>query len=156
MRIRKRPWVDEELENCTFFIKEPQEHRGHWKEAFGKEQPLYLELGCGKGSFIAELAKRHPEINYIAVDLVDTMLGLAQRNVEKTFYEVQKTIENVLLTQWNIEKISQIFEGDKIERIYINFCNPWPRPRHNKRRLTHPRQLEQYKNILEPSRKNLF
>ena len=115
-----------------------------------------MELGCGKGSFIAELAKRHPEINYIAVDLVDTMLGLAQRNVEKTFNEVQKPIENVLLTQWNIEKISQIFEGDKIERIYINFCNQWPKPRHNKRRLTHPRQLEQYKNILEPSRKNLF
>ena len=151
MRIRKRAWVDKELEDCPFFIKNPQEHSGPWKAKFEKEQPLYLELGCGKGSFIAELAKRHPENNYIAVDVVDTMLGMAQRNVEKSFNEAQMNIENVLLMQWNIEKISQIFNEDKVERIYINFCNPWPRPRHNKRRLTHPRQLVQYKNILQPN-----
>lgn len=148
MRNRKRKWVKGELESCEFFIKNPEEKKGEWKSSFKRVQPLHLELGCGKGSFIAELAKRHPEINYIAIDLIDDMLGLAKRNIERVYQEEQKEIDNVLLTAWNIEQILQILEGETFDRIYINFCNPWPRPRHNKRRLTYTRQLEMYKKIL--------
>ena len=147
MRNRKRPWVKEELENCEFFIREPKKYKGQWSKLYTREQPLHLELGCGKGTFIAEISMKHPEINFLAIDLIDDMLGLAKRNIEKTFMEKRKT-DNVFLTAWNIEQLLEIFDGDKFERIYINFCNPWPRPRHNKRRLTHTNQLNLYKEIL--------
>lgn len=149
MRNRKRKWVPEELNNCNFYIKNPKEKKGNWKKLYKKEQPMHLELGCGKGTFIAELAKKHPEINYIAIDMIDDMLGLTKRNIEKNFKEKpEREITNVLITAFNIEQILEIFEGEKFERIYINFCNPWPRPRHNKRRLTYTKQLEMYKKIL--------
>lgn len=148
MRNRKRPWVKSELENCNFYIKNPKEQKGNWKNLYEKQQDMHLELGCGKGSFIAELAKRHPEINFLAIDLIDDMLGLAKRNIEKSFADTNRKIDNVLLTAWNIEQILEILEGEQFERIYINFCNPWPRPRHNKRRLTYTKQLELYKKIL--------
>ena len=154
MRNRKRKWVKEELSNCTFYIKNPIEKKENWRNIYPKKQPMHLELGCGKGYFIAEIAKRHQEINYLAIDLIDDMLGLAKRNIEKSFENIE--INNVLLTQWNIEQLLEIFEEDKFERIYINFCNPWPKPRHNKRRLTHTKQLELYKKILEPNRSNIF
>lgn len=149
MRNRKRKWVKDELKKCAFFIKDPEKNKGKWKNAFQKEQPIYLELGCGKGTFISKMANNHPEINYIAIDMIDDMLGLAKRNIEREFSQTKKEIGNVLLTAWDIERLPLILDGDIIDRIYINFCNPWPRPRHNKRRLTHPKQLELYKNILK-------
>ena len=109
-----------------------------------------VELGCGKGQFIAKLACRHPSINFIGIDLIDTMLGFAKRNVEQVYKENQKEIDNVILTRCNIEQIlTMLDENDKIERIYINFCNPWPRGKHHKKRLTHTRQLELYKTFLQ-------
>ncbi len=148
MRNRKRPWVKEELSKCKFFIRNPKDFKGKWNEAYERNQPMHLELGCGKGNFIAELSKLHPEINFLAIDLIDDMLGLAKRNIERNFENVRE-VDNVLLTAWNIEQLLEIFgENDKFERIYINFCNPWPRPRHNKRRLTHTNQLELYKKVL--------
>ena len=147
MRNRKRKWVKDELENCEFYINNPKEQKGSWRKLYKRNGPMHLELGCGKGLFIAELAKRHPKINYLAIDLIDDMLGLAKRNIEKSF-EGERQVDNVLLTAWNIEQILEIFENEEFERIYINFCNPWPRPRHNKRRLTHTKQLELYRKIL--------
>lgn len=147
MRIRKKAWVEKELNECDFFIKNPKELKGKWSKCYKRVQPMHLELGCGKGNFIATLSKNHPEFNYLAIDLIDDMLGLAKRNIEKVF-QSEREIDNVLLTAWNIEQLLEIFDGEKFERIYINFCNPWPRPRHNKRRLTYPKQLELYKKIL--------
>ena len=108
-----------------------------------------MELGCGKGQFIAQKAIQNPEINYIAIDLVDAMLGLAKRNVEEVFKENNKEIDNVILTRFDIERIPLLLgEKDNIKRIYINFCNPWPKGKHRKKRLTHTRQLEKYKTFL--------
>lgn len=149
MRNRKRKWVPEELGACKFYINNPKEQKGKWNKLYEKEQTMHLELGCGKGTFISVLSKKHPEINYIAIDMIDDMLGLAKRNIEKEFgSQPKREINNVLLTAWNIEQLLEIFDGEKFDRIYINFCNPWPRPRHNKRRLTHTKQLELYKKIL--------
>lgn len=94
---------------------------------------------------------QNPNINYLAIDIKSEVLGLAKRNVEKEYLEAGKEIDNVLLTAYEIEIIQNILnEKDTVERIYINFCNPWPKARHNKKRLTHPKQLEKYKIFLKP------
>lgn len=151
MRIRKRSWTEEELEQAEFYIDTPQENKGKWKSAFKVERPMHIELGCGKGQFIANLGVRNPSINFIGVDLIDTMLGLAKRNVEEVYASENRDIDNVILTRCNIEQIlTMMDENDQVERIYINFCNPWPRGKHHKKRLTHTRQLELYKTFLKP------
>ena len=164
MRMKFKPWAREELETSPFYIDTPQQCKNKWKTAFENEQELHLELGCGKGNFIAQLSKQNQNINYIAVDLVDAMLGMAKRNVEAAYgirkstvaekieneIEKQKVVKNLKLIRYDISRISDIFgEQDEIRRIYINFCNPWPRGKHHKKRLTHERQLEQYKKFLK-------
>ncbi len=153
MRIRYKKWARPELEASEFYIDNPEEYKGKWKETFNnKENPIHLELGCGKGQFISQLASNNLDKNYIAIDLVDAMLGLAKRNVEQVYLEKDMKPENVKLTRYDIERILNIFEEkDEIERIYINFCNPWPKGKHRKKRLTHTRQLEKYKQFLVPN-----
>ena len=150
MRIRYKPWARPELEASAFYIDNPEEYKGRWKNLFkNTENPIHLELGCGKGQFISHLAVKNQNINYIAIDLVDAMLGLAKRNIEQVYNEQNKDINNVIITRFDIERILLILEKqDKIERIYINFCNPWPKGKHRKKRLTHTRQLEKYKEFL--------
>lgn len=150
MRIRYKPWARPELEASPFYIDDPENKKGKWKEVFAKEQPIHLELGCGKGGFISQIALKNQEINYIAVDLVDAMLGVAKRKVEETYANAQLKVENLYLTRYDIERILNILdETDQVERIYINFCNPWPKGKHRKKRLTHTRQLEKYKVFLQ-------
>ncbi len=149
MRIRFKPWARPELEASKFYIANPQEYKNKWKTLYKKQAPFHIELGCGKGIFIAQLALRNKQINYLAIDLVDAMLGLAKRNIEQAYQENKQEIENVYLTRFDIERIFLILgKEDKVERIYINFCNPWPRGKHHKKRLTHTRQLEKYKEFL--------
>ena len=148
MRIRRKKWARPELAVCDFFTDTPESSRGKWAECFVRQQPLHLEVGCGKGSFIGHIAIQHPNINYIGLDIKSDMLGVARRNIVSIFGE--KPIENIWLTVYNAERIEKIFAPtDVIERIYINFCNPWGREKHKKRRLTHPRQLEHYKTFLK-------
>lgn len=150
MRIRFKKWARPELESSAFYIDNPEELKGKWKENFkNPNQELHLELGCGKGTFISNLAVQNLNINYIAIDLVDAMLGLAKRNIEQKYKECNKEVDNVLLTRFDIERIGLILsKQDNVKRIYINFCNPWPRGKHHKKRLTHTRQLEKYKEFL--------
>ena len=150
MRIRFKPWARPELEASKFYRDNPEQLKEKWAEEFSnKQNPIHLELGCGKGQFISKLAVTNPEINYIAIDLVDAMLGLAKRTVEETYKEQNKEINNVLLTRFDIERINLILsKEDNIKRIYINFCNPWPKGKHRKKRLTHTRQLEKYREFL--------
>ena len=109
-------------------------------------------MGCGKGSFISELAFRNQDTNYIAIDLVDAMLGLAKRKVEEKYNENNIKVDNLILVRYDIERINNIISlEDGIERIYINFCNPWPKSKHKKKRLTHTKQLEHYKEFLKPN-----
>ena len=137
MRIRFKKWARPELLQSNFFIDNPQDYKNKWKNAFkNKENPLYLELGCGKGSFVSQIAIENPNQNFIAIDMIDSMLGVARRTIQE-------------LARFDIMQINNYFgEKDKIERIYINFCNPWPRGKHHKKRLTHSKQLELYKNFL--------
>ena len=150
MRIRYKKWARPELEESSFYIDNPEELKGKWKEYFKNNNPIQLELGCGKGQFISELASENLNINYIAIDLIDAMLGLAKRNVETKYKEENIEPKNIVLTRFDIERISLILDSrDEIERIYINFCNPWPKGKHRKKRLTHTRQLEKYREFLK-------
>ena len=122
MRIRYKKWARPELEESKFYIDNPEEWKGKWKEFFeNPENPIYLELGCGKGQFIANLASSNLNINYMAIDLVDAMLGLAKRNVEQVYEEKNVEINNIVL----------------------------PKGKHRKKRLTHTKQLEKYKQFLD-------
>lgn len=152
MRIRYKKWARPELEASAFYEDEPEKWKGKWKEHFkNPDLPFMLELGCGKGNFISKLAVENLDINYLAIDLVDAMLGLAKRNVEASYKEANINPENVILTRFDIERINLILDkADTVERIYINFCNPWPRGKHRKKRLTHTKQLEKYKEFLVP------
>lgn len=158
MRIRYKKWARPELMQSPFYVDNPEELRGKWKTKFKNPNlPLNLELGCGKGNFIAEMASSHKEQNYIAIDLVDAMLGLAKRNVEEMYIKKNLETDNIYLTRFDIERINLILsQEDKIERIYINFCNPWPRGKHHKKRLTHTKQLEKYKEFLKPNGEIFF
>lgn len=151
MRIRRKKWARPELDACDYYVDNAEEMKGKWSSAFAdNSRPLYLELGCGKGGFAAQHALKYPDINIIAADIKADMLAVGRRTVENMFGAVGRTHDNIILLRMNIVSISQLFaENDKVDRIYINFCNPWNRGKHNKRRLTHPRQLEQYKNILK-------
>ena len=149
MRIRYKPWARPELEASKFYIDNPEDYKGKWCTLYENKAPFHIELGCGKGNFISNLAIKNKNINYLAIDLVDAMLGLAKRNIETVYQEVSEEIDNVILTRFDIERIFLILDKkDKVERIYINFCNPWPRGKHHKKRLTHTRQLLKYRDIL--------
>jgi len=151
MRIRYKKWARPELEASKFYIDEPEKLKGKWKDQFeNSKQPLHLELGCGKGQFMARLALENQNINYIAIDLVDAMLGLAKRNIEQAYKDANIEPKNIFITRFDIERILLILDKkDEVERIYINFCNPWPRGKHRKKRLTHSIQLEKYKQFLK-------
>lgn len=150
MRIRKKKWAEPELAACDFYVPEPKKFRGRWKEFFGNDKPIMLEVGCGKGSFVGQMALLHPEINFIAVDIKLDMLGVGRRNIVKLFENSGRKIDNIALVRYNVEMLGEILApGDEIQRIYINFCNPWPRDKHKKRRLTHPRKLKLYRELLK-------
>lgn len=148
MHMRKKKWARPELSACPYYIAEPAALKGQWQTKFVRRQPLHLELGCGKGVSTAQMAHANPGVNYIAVDISPDVLGCTRRNLEAAYGE--DPVDNILITRQDIERISTVFDAqDCIERVIISFCNPWTmRPKHHKRRLTHPRQLMQYRAFM--------
>lgn len=150
MRLRRKPWARPELAACDFYVDDPPQYKGRWHESFGNNNPVHLELGCGKGGFIAKLAAANQNINYIAVDIKSEVLALAKRKIEKEYEEkgIAK-IQNIRLMSHNIELVDNMLDPvDSIEKIYINFCNPWPKTPYKKKRLTHGKQLTKYKQFM--------
>lgn len=149
MRIRKKKWAQPELSVCPYYIPEPEDYRGRWRDFFKNENPIELEIGCGKCTFIAEKALRNPDKNFIAVDIKLDMLGVGRRNIERIFEEAGRKPENIALVRFNVEELDKIISPDDgIAVMYINFCNPWPRLKHKKRRLTYPKKLAMYRGFL--------
>lgn len=144
MRLRKKWWARPEMEASQLVITKPQDLKGKWNEEFKNSNPIYLELGCGRGQFISTRAQQNPQINFVGVDLKDEVLIYALKKVEEA------EVSNARLIPMNISWISDVFQKNEVDRIYINFCNPWPKERHNKRRLTHTKFLSQYKNFIKP------
>ncbi|MCR4759543.1 MAG: tRNA (guanosine(46)-N7)-methyltransferase TrmB [Oscillospiraceae bacterium] len=150
MRIRFKKWARPELAASPFCMDDAFSLAGKWRAQFAKpEQPFYVELGCGKGGWVSQAAVLHPECNYLALDIKSEMLGVAKRKTEQAFAEAGREPDNIRLSILNIERFSEVLTpADAVDRIYINFCNPWPKEGHKKRRLTHPRQLRQYAAVL--------
>lgn len=151
MRIRKKPWAEKELRESSIFLQYPLEHSRHLSSLFSREQPLIVELGCGKGLFLLEYAPSHLDINFIGIDIKNDILAVAHRNITASYAAHGQRVENILLLPYDIERIGSLFsENTQCDAIYIHFPNPWQKARHKKRRLTHPRQLIQYRCFLKP------
>lgn len=151
MRMRFKPYARPELLACDFHVHEPLKNAGHWHELYARpDQPLHLELGCGKGGFMAQLAPRDRSINYLGIDITDKVLILAKRKIEAAYAEKGIPADNVRIASLDIERMRLVFAPeDTVQRIYINFCNPWSKNAgSNKHRLTHPRQLLQYRMLM--------
>ena len=149
MHMRTKKWARPELAVCPYYKDAPVELKNHWKSAFPKDQPLHVELGCGKGVSTALMVRDNPDVNYVVIDITCDILGDARRNMQAAFGDEIPT--NVWIVRYDIEYIDKLFgPDDQVERIYINFCNPWTkRPKYAKRRLTHPRQLLQYRSFMK-------
>lgn len=145
MRLRKKPWVTEALNDYADFVlrDEVAQHQGKWDSVFGRQAPLHVELGTGKGRFISELAERHPDINFIGIEAQQDVLFYAAKKVR------EKGLTNVRLLVFDINAIETIFAAAEVDRFYINFCDPWPKARHAKRRLTHENFLNKYRGLLK-------
>ena len=149
MRLRKKYWARPEMEASHIVITDQYAHKGKWNIEFKNSNDIHLELGCGRCSFIAEKSKQNPDINFVGIDLKDEVLVVGLRKVVEV-REVRGIQDlNVRLMPLNIMLIDDVFARDEISRIYINFCNPWPKERHNKRRLTHTKFLNNYKKFLK-------
>ena len=142
MRLRKKWWAVPEMKENAQVIFNAESLKGKWNEEFKNTNPINLELGCGKGKFISEIADVNKNINYCILDLDTNAIVYATRKIRDL------ELSNVRAIPTNIEKIDEIFSENSISRIYINFCNPWPKKRHHKRRLTHPNFLAKYNKLL--------
>ena len=150
MRLRKKHFAIPEMGENPYVIFDPVHLKGKWSEEFKNDNDIYLELGAGKGQFIKELAKRTPKTNYIIIDRESNAFVYATRKIK------EEELSNVRCIPYDVDNIAEIVGEGEIKGIYINFCNPWPKERHKKRRLTHPRLLKIYKKLLQPGGKIYF
>lgn len=150
MRLRGRKGIRENLESQPeLVVLDAAPHRGNWKAFFGNDNPIYVELGMGKGRFISQMSVRNPHINFIGVDMYDELLRRASEKARLAWEE--KGVDNppnLALLRANIEGIETMFAPGELERIFLNFSDPWPKSKHARRRLTHERFVTKYKEIL--------
>ena len=143
MRARKKKHGAERRAACDeFFIHDPYEHKGKWHEVFGNDGEIRVEIGCGKGRFILESAKKFPDVNFIGIEKVPDIIMLAAEKLKK------ENIPNVKLIMADAEALSNYFEKGEITKIYLNFSDPWKKGRQAKRRLTNHTFLESYRTVL--------
>ncbi|PKH08699.1 tRNA (guanosine(46)-N7)-methyltransferase TrmB [Planomicrobium sp. MB-3u-38] len=145
MRARYKPWAAELIEaHPEIVIPEPAKLKGKWKEEFGNSNPLHIEAGSGKGRFITGMAMANPDINYIGIELFDSVIVTALQ----TTLEQENGIPNLRLLRVNAQEMESFFEKNEVDRLYLNFSDPWPKTRHAKRRLTHESFLKLYETVL--------
>lgn len=149
MRLRNIPGAKNVIENSRYVIHNPQEHKGRWANVFPGRQPLHIEVGMGKGQFLMELAKLHPEINYVGIEMYDSVLLRAIQKREE-YEQGTETLQNLYFMCVDARILPEIFDQGEVEKIYLNFSDPWPKARHAKRRLTSRQFLERYGEILAP------
>ncbi|MBM7660484.1 tRNA (guanine-N7-)-methyltransferase [Bacillus mesophilus] len=143
MRLRNKPWAKDKLvEHSAYVIQNPTEHKGKWHDVFGNNHPIHIEVGTGKGKFVTGMAKANSEINYIGIELqISVIVGALDRILEDP-------LPNVKLLNVNAEDLLDIFDSGEVDRVYLNFSDPWPKNRHEKRRLTYESYLKLYESIL--------
>ncbi|HFH7648626.1 TPA: tRNA (guanosine(46)-N7)-methyltransferase TrmB [Streptococcus agalactiae] len=143
MRVRKRKGAEEHLENNPHYvISNPEEAKGRWHEIFGNNNPIHIEVGSGKGAFITGMAEQNPDINYIGIDIQLSVLSYA---LDKVLDSGAKNIKLLLVDD---SSLSNYFDTGEVDLMYLNFSDPWPKKKHEKRRLTYKTFLDTYKDIL--------
>lgn len=143
MRQRHKPWADDFLKNNDHIvIPNPSDNKGNWKSIFGNNNPIYIEIGTGKGQFITGMARQFPNCNFIGIEIEKSIIVTAGQKVLET------ELENILLIKEDAANIRETFADQEIAGIYLNFSDPWPKNRHEKRRLTYHTFLELYRAIL--------
>lgn len=143
MRLRNKPWAREYIEaHPQYIVANPEDFKGKWNKVFNNEQPLHIEVGTGKGRFITEMAKAHPDINYIGIEIYDSVIVAALDRL------IEADLPNLRLLNVNASDLNKYFEKNDVDRVYLNFSDPWPKTRHDKRRLTYKDFLKLYENIL--------
>lgn len=145
MRMRRKRNLDARLEKCAELrVFEPETHKGHWRELFGMVGELHLEIGCGKGDFVLESARRHPDVMFVAVERYKNVLLLAMEKLQA------EGLKNVLFLSNDAATLGDVFGPDEVDRIYLNFSDPWPPKKRHKRRLAHENFLKVYDGFLKP------
>ncbi|SET93261.1 tRNA (guanosine(46)-N7)-methyltransferase TrmB [Paenibacillus sp. NFR01] len=150
MRLRGRKGIRESLEQQPdLVVLDPRSYKGRWAELFGNDHPIHVEFGMGKGQFISQMSRKYPEINFIGVDMFDELIRRAAEKARAAWApEGLETPPNLKVVLANIDYAEEVFAPAELERIYLNFSDPWPKAKHARRRLTHPRFLDKYKGLL--------
>ncbi len=143
MRLRNVTGSREVIAESAYVAHEPQQYKGKWKELFGNENPIRIEIGMGKGRFIMDLARRNPQINYIGIEKYSSVLIRGIQKME------QDPLPNLYFIRMDAEEIVDVFGAEEVDKIYLNFSDPWPKDRHAKRRLPSREFLHRYDEILK-------
>lgn len=145
MRLRNIPGAKDVINNHPIAVKNEKEQKGKWKEVFGNDNPIYIEIGMGKGQFLLTLAKQNPDINYIGIERYSSVL---LRALEKFDTEEFCELTNIRFICMNAFELPDVFEYGEVAKIYLNFSDPWPKARHADRRLTSTKFFAQYDKVL--------
>lgn len=143
MRLKNVKGAREAVAVSEYVIQDPVAYKGRWKELFGNDRPIRIEIGMGKGRFIMDMAELHPEINYIGIEKFSSVLIRGIQKLE------ERQLPNVYFVRMDAEAITDVFEPGEVDRIYLNFSDPWPKDRHAKRRLPSKEFLARYDQILK-------
>ncbi|KQL37705.1 tRNA (guanine-N7)-methyltransferase [Bacillus sp. FJAT-25509] len=144
MRLRHKPGAaDQVKENAHYVIPNPSEQKGKWREVFQNDQPIHIEVGTGRGRFMVGMAKANPHINYIGIEKYTSVISDALDKL------IEAEVPNLKLLNVDAQKLTDFFEDGEIDRVYLNFSDPWPKVRHEKRRLTYKTFLNMYQQILK-------
>ena len=142
MRLRNIPGADEVISNSPICIQNPIEYKGNWKSLFGNDNPIHIEIGMGKGRFLMDLAALNPDINYIGIERYTSVLLRAVQKMDEL------ALPNVRFLCIDAATLPEVFAPEEVNRIYLNFSDPWPKDRHARRRLTSSNFLARYDRIL--------
>lgn len=142
MRLKKVKNAKEIVVSSEYFVCTPEEKNGKWREVFENDNPIHIEIGMGKGKFIINMAKKYPNINFIGIEKYDSVLVKAVKQLDA----FETKLSNLKLLLYDADNISEVFNNE-IERIYLNFSDPWPKSKHEKRRLTSQNFLRKYDNL---------
>lgn len=144
MRLRHIKGAEQQIAESPFVIHNPEEQKGHWRDVFGNDHPIEIEVGMGKGKFIMDLAAAHPDVNYLGIERYSSVL---LRALQK---RAERDLSNIFFLCIDAKEMADYFTPGEVSRIYLNFSDPWPKDRHAKRRLTSPVFMEVYDSILKP------
>ena len=147
MRLRNIPGAKDAITESSYVVQNPLAWKGRWNQRFPKKQPLHIEVGMGKGRFLMDMAKLHPEINYIGIEMYDSVLLRALQKREE-LEQNGEVYSNLFFMRVDARLLPDIFEKGEVDKIYLNFSDPWPKARHAKRRLTSREFLARYDQIL--------